>query len=207
MKIQDIKNLLEKYYEGDSSLSEEESLKTFFSKEDIPLELKPDQDLFLYYSVERTAENAGSSHDTKLRENILNAISSPGRKLTFSTGYKGQLYWLSGIAASLILILASYFLLINHGPKDSFEDPQLAYLEAKKVLEYVSVKFNEGTQPVKEGISKMDRSMEHLNKISGINRGLNELSKASTFPSGMNALGYFDMLQNPGAIISNYTKK
>lgn len=207
MKIQDIKNLLEKYYDGSSSLSEEESLKTFFSQEDIPLELKPDQDLFLYYSAEKSDGKGSSSHDTKLRENILNAISSPSRKLTFSTGYKGQLYWLSGIAASLILILASYFLLVNHGPKDTFDDPQLAYMEAKRVLEYVSVRFQEGTQPVKEGISKMDRSMEHLNKISEINRGLNEVSKASTFTSGMNALGYFDMLQNPGAIISNYTKK
>lgn len=207
MKIQDIKILLERYYKGDSSLSEEESLKTFFSQEDIPLELKPDQDLFLYYSAGKSVEKASPGHDAKLREDILNAISSPTGTITSGTGYKAQLYWLSGIAASLILILGSYFLLINHGPVDTFEDPQLAYLEAKKVLEYVSVKFNEGTQPVKEGISHLDRGMEPLNKISEINKGLSKLSEASTFPGGINALGYFDMLQNPGAIISNYTKK
>ena len=207
MKIQDIKNLLERYYKGDSSLSEEESLKTFFSQEEVPLELKPDQDLFLYYSTEKSAEKGNSIYDTKLRNDILNSISSPTGKLSFSTEYKGQLYWLSGIAASLILILASYFLLINHGPKDTFEDPQLAYLEAKKVLEYVSVRFNEGTQPVKEGILHLDRSMEALNKMSEMNKGLSEVSKASTLDSGMNAFGYFDMLQNPGAIISMYTKK
>ena len=68
MKIQDIKNLLEKYYDGSSSLSEEESLKTFFSQEDIPLELKPDQDLFLYYSAEKTGEKNNSSHDSVLTE-------------------------------------------------------------------------------------------------------------------------------------------
>ncbi len=207
MKIQDIKILLEKYYDGSSSLSEEESLSTFFSQDDVPLELKPDQDLFLYYSAEKSAENASTIHDAKLRENILNAISSPTEKKSSPATYKGQLYWISGIAASLILIFASYFLLVSHGPKDTFEDPQLAYLEAKRVLEYVSVKLNEGTEPVKEGIIQLDRSMEHLNKISEINRGLNEVSRASTFPSGMNALGYFDMLQNPGTIISNYTKK
>lgn len=207
MKIQDIKILLERYYKGDSSLSEEESLKTFFSQEDIPLELKPDQDLFLYYSAEKSVEKVSSGHDAKLREDILNAISPPTGTTTSGTGYKAQLYWLSGIAASLILILGSYFLLINHGPVDTFEDPQLAYLEAKKVLEYVSVKFNEGTQPVQEGISKLDRSMEALSTISEINKGLSELSKVSTFPDGMNALAYFDMLQDPGAIISVYTKK
>ena len=203
MKIQEIKNLLEKYYDGDSSLSEEESLKTFFSQKDIPLELKPDQDLFLYYS----AEKSSSSHDTELRENILNAINSPIGKHSSGTGYKGQLYWLSGIAASLILIFASYFLLVRHGPEDTFDDPQLAYMEAKRVLEYVSVRFQEGTQPVKEGISHLEHCMEPLKKISEMNKGLNEVSKASTLPGGMNALGYFDMLQNPGTIISNYTKK
>lgn len=207
MKIQDIKILLEKYYDGSSSLSEEESLKTFFSQEDIPLELKPDQDLFLYYATEKTGERSNSGHDTKLRENILNAINSPTRKLSSSTGYKGQLYWLSAVAASLIMIFASYFLLVNHGPEDTFDDPQLAYLEAKRVLEYVSVRFQEGTQPVKEGISHLEHSMKPLKKISEMNKGLNEVSKASTLPSGMNALGYFDMLQNPGTIISNYTKK
>lgn len=207
MKIQEIKNLLERYYKGNSSLSEEESLKTFFSQEEVPLELKPDQDLFLYYLAEKSVEKGNSNHDAKLRESILNSISSPTRKISLSKGYKGQLYWLSGIAASLILIFASYFLTVNHGPKDTFEDPQLAYLEAKKVLEYVSVKFNEGTQPVKEGISHLDRSMEHLSKMSEINKGFSEVSKVSAFPGEMNALGYLDMLQNPGAIISNYTKK
>jgi len=207
MKIQEIKKLLERYYDGNTTLSEEENLSIFFSKEDIPLELKPDQDLFLYYLKEKSAEKGESAHNTKLRENILNSISGPTSKLSFSKTYKGQLYWLSGIAASLILMLASYLFLINHGPKDTFDDPQLAYMEAKKVLEYVSYKFQEGTLPVQEGISQLDRNMEPLNKIAEMNKGLSSVSKASTLPGGINALGYFDMLQNPGVIISNYTKK
>ena len=48
MNIKEIEDLLEKYYEGETSLSDERSLKAFFMQMDVPDHLKPQQSVFLF---------------------------------------------------------------------------------------------------------------------------------------------------------------
>ena len=47
MENRGIKDLLEKFYEGQTSLSEEQILKEFFLKESVPIEFHADRDVFL----------------------------------------------------------------------------------------------------------------------------------------------------------------
>lgn len=49
MNTDEIRQLLEKYYDGNTSVEEEETLRQFFSRAEIPSDLEPDADLFRFY--------------------------------------------------------------------------------------------------------------------------------------------------------------
>ena len=61
-----INQLLERYWKCETSLEEEEILRTFFSQEDLPAELKPYQPLFLYEQTEAKAQPLGEDFDQKM---------------------------------------------------------------------------------------------------------------------------------------------
>lgn len=53
MDCREIEQLLERYWESETSLEEEKALRAFFSKDDIPVHLKRYRDLFLYQSEQQ----------------------------------------------------------------------------------------------------------------------------------------------------------
>ncbi|NJO68831.1 MAG: hypothetical protein HC830_05690 [Bacteroidetes bacterium] len=86
-------------------------------------------------------------------------------------------YWSLGIAAGLAVLIGFTFLLkqnSNANLEDTYQDPQIAYLEARKVLLYVSQTLNKGT--------------DKLQTVSRIEEASNEMSIFSTFGSGLKNL-------------------
>jgi hypothetical protein len=67
-KTVEIKMLLDKYFEGDTSLWEEQSLRDYFSSQTIDKELSEYAPLFQYFKTER-AEKSKSNHFS--RRNIM----------------------------------------------------------------------------------------------------------------------------------------
>ena len=61
-----IKQLLERYWNCETSLEEEEILRTFFSQEEIPSELEPYKALFTYELGESKQEVLGDDFDQKV---------------------------------------------------------------------------------------------------------------------------------------------
>ncbi|MDR1738143.1 MAG: hypothetical protein LBR66_04900 [Candidatus Symbiothrix sp.] len=61
--------LLEKYFEGQTSLSEEERLRSYFESESVPPEWQPYQALFQYFASERVQEKPATEpvrrHNTR----------------------------------------------------------------------------------------------------------------------------------------------
>lgn len=80
-----IEELINNYFEGETSASEEEELRTFFASSDVPPHLSDYKPLFAYIKQEREA----------MREE-----TSPVRK-----NKRISLRLLSGVAAALLLIL------------------------------------------------------------------------------------------------------
>ena len=68
-----ITQLLERYWNCETSLEEEAILRTFFSQKDVPAELLPYKDLFTYEANEKKAEVLGDDFDQK----ILSMIEEP----------------------------------------------------------------------------------------------------------------------------------
>ncbi len=119
-----IEQLLERYWEGETTLQEESILRTFFSQPDIPENLRKFQSLF---ACELQKEDPlGDDFDARILEQIGEA---PVAK---TVSLKDRLMPLFKAAAIVAIILT----LGNaaQAPWDIWEDPRGAYVKAQEEL-------------------------------------------------------------------------
>lgn len=137
--------LLDKYWNCETSLEEEELLRSYFQQDDIPDDLRKYQDLFRYYSGE-----ISSDLNEEFDKRILKKLGSDVRP-----GHQRYLSWLYKAAAAVLLILSFFviherFIRVKDQAKkvveDTFKDPEKALEETKRVLFFVSEKINKGKQ-------------------------------------------------------------
>ena len=145
MDYNNIKQLLDKYFEGNTSIQEEFKLKNFFSSEgDIPHDLLYAKALFTHLKNER--------------ELVCN------KQLTKPVARK-IIYTVSGIAASLFLAM---FLLFSYQKQDdkiiyayingkAITDKNIAERYTKQVLLAVSQNLEKGT-----------KNLDYLNKLNKV---------------------------------------
>lgn len=187
MKEELLKILLEKYYKGDTSLEEEQSLREYFSGELVIPGYEAEKEIFRLYS----ASVATTAPDEALEDRIKLAIDGiEGHRLKKNPAIRR--YTAISIAAAFLILIASYFMLKHNAePRDTYSDPRLAYAETMKVLNNVSVEMNKGTAALKP-VGKITRTAEtgfitvrkstslltenlkpisRLNKISEVNQG------------------------------------
>ena len=139
MDKQKIYLLLEKYYAGDTSLEEEQDLRALMLKEDLPDDLRQQAALFQYFQQEKTSRKYDAA---------MPIFNGKAKKATV----KPLRNWVLGIAAS-ILILIGFGTVVyqfqnaplqQESQQDTYDDPNMAYEEAKKALLLVSTKLNSG---------------------------------------------------------------
>lgn len=61
-----IEQLLERYFQCETSLEEERILRTFFSQKDVPVALLPYRDLFVYEQSETHTDHLGDDFDERI---------------------------------------------------------------------------------------------------------------------------------------------
>lgn len=160
---QDIEELLEKYYDGDTTLEEEKVLKSFFQNENVPAHLQSHAAQFRYY-VESAQEQPSITFDERLNLILNPAPEKPIKKLTS---------WFMRIAAGLALILvgfgggALYNKFQNNGVADVAEKDVAPIQEIKTVLAFEhtqSTSASERIQAVNQSytLSKADQDITQL---------------------------------------------
>lgn len=165
MKKEHIEALLNKYYQGKTSQGEEETLKEFFRNEtDIPEEFEPDKALFC--SMEDLNIISAKDRSEEIMGFIQDQTTSNGTKR-----FTNKKLWVPvAAAASIVLLFSLWFSLNkldrNNLSKDTYPDPEIAYLETQKALHMVSEKMNSGMQ-----------HMEELSALSTATKGLDDFSK------------------------------
>jgi hypothetical protein len=177
MDLKKIKALLEKYYNGDATIEEEEILKNYFQGNEISDEFIADKDIFMYNSFESNIQSSLPDLSNEIWENIKNQESIINRKRSRSLNYM-----MLRVAAGFAILFSSYFLLKNHifgevqtiQYTDTYKNPEQAYLETKKTLLYVSQLLNRGTNHL-EPIHKIEDGASKLKSLSSFNDGLKEL--------------------------------
>lgn len=144
MDYNKIEQLLDKYFEGETSINEENILKEFFATENnIPEDLLYAKSMF--------------SHFVREKEFVFNKnIKAPQKNLY---------YYISGIAASIFLAM---FLLFSHSKQDdkiiyayingkAITDKNVAEQYTKQILLAVSQNLDKGT-----------KNLNYLNKLNKV---------------------------------------
>jgi len=178
MNLQEIDNLIIKYEDGETSLYEERLLHDFFKGENVPAHLKSYREMFLFYNLETQRSVSGESLDEK----ILNELEK-GTIIPFSQSKKKIFYSIAGIAATIIILIGLFFQFgIKNNAQitvtDTYNNPELAYLQARRALMMVSKNLNEGLGKMAD-VSEFNNGLSNLNNISTFETGVQNLEKIS----------------------------
>lgn len=136
MELDKIEILLEKYFEGETTIAEENELKNYFSSSDVAQHLEHYRGMFGYFSVAK---------EQKFEQ-----------ELPLKTKTQKKVAWLS-IAASVVVLLG-LFTFYNQNMSQNqdlgtYNDPEKAFQETQKALNLLSKNVNvgvEGMQYVQE---------------------------------------------------------
>jgi hypothetical protein len=146
MALNNIEQLLDKYFEGETSIAEEEVLKDYFNSENVAPHLEIHKPLFSYFSL--------------AKDDVLNKTTALQTKKRYSkVGI--------GIAASLLFAvgIVTFWDKPSEKKEDlgSFEDPEIAFKETQKALAMLSENVNVGIQSL-EYINEYEKSKKIIFK-------------------------------------------
>ncbi len=135
MKPNNIENLLEKYLQGETNLSEENELQDYFSSANVAPELEQHKSLF----VNSTVVKQGSFSAKKpLRPRAKDKIRSFADLSIAAT-----IAVLVGIATYMY-----YRAEVVNPDLGTFDDPEVAFVETQKALSMLSMHVNSGIESV-----------------------------------------------------------
>jgi hypothetical protein len=162
MDSKEIVQLLEKYWNCDTTLEEENQLSNFFSSADVPSHLHETSELFHYYDDQRKQPLSDKIFDAVILKKLKEA--SPEGKVV------KMFYYVAKIAAGLIVVLAAGYLVRQEVRKsypaevaDTYSDPKLALEETKKALMLISKSFGKARKEA----SKIEMFNEAEKAIQG----------------------------------------
>jgi len=168
MNLQEIERILEKYFNGETSLDEEKQLRAFFTGRDVPPRWKHLTGFFGYFEEEKQVKIENPRFEAALDSSVRETPMS--RLLDLRRPW---LYWAAGVAASL-LILVAIFVKFDPFPnriRDTYDNPEVAYAQAKKILLFVSDQMNKGTKDLQK-IEKFEKGLKDVQSIASFNNSL-----------------------------------
>lgn len=185
MRKEEIDILLKRFYSAESSAEEERLLADFFNATDIPEEYLAEKTLFNFYKDNLNIPEPSAGMDDKIIASLQTADRTAVRTL---------IYRVSGIAAGIMILVGSWVYFTRTSQEDTFDDPELAYVETMKILFDVSSRLNEGLatlEPVSgmniteaEGFRVLARSKEtlrenldNLDRLDRIITGVNNMKE------------------------------
>jgi hypothetical protein len=170
MSNEEIKILLEKYFDGETTTEEENALSSYFNGDRIANDLKQYQPLFQFFKKEKEVTLSQSA-----TYKILNIPKSkPEMKVI-----RGSSKWWKAAAAIFILGVGSFFLIEKmYKPAtktlvensritiyDENGDPEKAFAEVQAALKKVSKKMKKGNDEAMQGLQKVQKASRELDRI------------------------------------------
>lgn len=134
MESHKIETLLDKYFDGETTLAQERELHDYFSSQDVAQHLEQYRSMFGYFVKEREQRFDGT--------------------LPLQPGKRKVVAWLSVAASVVVLLGVGTFAYQNLGsqsaPEDlgTYDNPELAMKETQKALDLLSGHFNKGVESV-----------------------------------------------------------
>lgn len=152
-----IEQLMERYFNCETSLQEEQILRSFFQQEEIPAELLPYRDLFRYEEEEVMEEKLGDDFDAR----ILAMVEQPTVKAK-PIPLRTRLYPFFKAAAAIAIVLT-----VGNAAQHSFssEDndfqqsnvqPEMGYQQSTSALEMTAEELSSPATKTKEKEKSVD---------------------------------------------------
>lgn len=169
MELQRIKILLQRYFEAETTVDEENELITYFSSEEV------DESLKMYVPLFSGIKELSAERDFALEDELMDHILESEHREKLK--YRFMWQWVTGIAAAVIIALLAVNFFGNRNQwKDTFTDPNQAYAEATKTLQFVAGKYNRGLAQLRP-IQKVEKAMDPLNSgMNMLNKGFVQLN-------------------------------
>jgi len=159
MKTEEVKILLQRYFEGISTDSDERRLEAYFQSGEVDAEIAEYAEFF-----GGIAELADVADDPTIEDDVMDYILEQEHRE--KTRYRSMWKVVTGIAASVIIVLGGFlFYQEQQKPTDSFNDPKEAYAYASHTLQFVSEKYNKGFAQLSK-FDKLQKADEPVKKAT-----------------------------------------
>ncbi len=178
MEANKIEILLEKYFEGETSIAEEKLLGAYFLNGEVEPSLEKYAPLFQLYAQERDIIIDAQERDVLIDAELIAPNTGIDRSAILKVNKTPGIFYLNPVflkAAIVILLIsvgATVWMKYSILPKDAGiiasntrkakvitfdenDDPQQAYLKIRSALLRVSGEMKKGTEPVQDGMEKM----------------------------------------------------
>jgi hypothetical protein len=143
-----IEDLLNKYWNCESTLEEEQQLREYFKGHNIPEQLRETASLFRYFEENKKKD----LHDASFDKKILEHVKGPKKKTVTRLLYNSM-----RIAAGIAVLVVATWLVRNEIRKstpqqatDTYNDPKMALEETKKALLMISKSFGKAEEKAKK---------------------------------------------------------
>lgn len=161
MDFEDIHRLTEKYWNCETTLEEEQALRSFLQRPDLPEALKDTAALFKYFDNERER----TLNEVSFEKNVTRRMTAPARSRTAVFVYNTM-----RIAAGIVVLILAVWLVrmeirkADPAPvEDTYDDPHIAFEETKKALMMISKSFGTAQEQAKK-INLFNEAKEDLMK-------------------------------------------
>lgn len=171
MRTEDIKQLLEKYYEGETSPAEEQILLEYFESDQVDSVLAEEGDVFISLHSQDSIEVPETLEEEL--SSLIDDLEAKEETKHYSLPLQPKktnrfVLWAASIAACTA-ILVSVFFVVNKPQQatpqpmamhDTYTDPAEAYEEAEKALSIISLNFNKGLSKLSDANQQMSDANE-----------------------------------------------
>jgi hypothetical protein len=169
MNTDEIKKLLEKYYEAESTAEEEARLTELLKQGDNSNISLADREILSFIENERAIKMEAPLVSIPIE------TSTPKDKLKI----KWLVYQAAAVAASILLLIGIFSKSGTNGNytlPNTYDDPVLAYNETTKALYTVSYKLNNSLEKLNE-LQKIDKAFQSLDGLQKLEKYSDILTK------------------------------
>lgn len=161
----ELRQLADKFFEGETSADEEKTLRGQLQKMELPDDLTYLKD---YFSTMEEASADGL--DESFDKNLMEKLSFDEKKVS-----RRLIYTWAGIAATIILLLGFWFgpgLMNTKEPYGTIHDPAVAFSESRQILDEVAEKMKKGIKPAKKTVDKVESNLQKTRQVKKLDEAL-----------------------------------
>jgi hypothetical protein len=163
MDSKKIEELLNKYWNCESSLEEEQQLREFFRQQEIPQQWNETAGLFRYFDLHKKKELKDPSFERTVMNKVDSGREGKTRSLVLNT-----MRMAAGISVLMVAIWFAHQEIKKTNSTevvDTYDDPKLAFEETKKALQMISKSFGTAEKQAKK-INLFNEAQEEIQRKS-----------------------------------------